>query len=451
MKGTKQAGILLSCILLFAGCTPISPIKILLSNRVPPAESSPPVLHLPISSDVLIFGGITTGLKSTGITEFYNVYTGKFLRTGSLPTKLAGLETTALGSGTNAVLAAGGSFLEGSYTEGTGTLTFTGSVTAAASLYNTQTGLFSASDAMVQARTMATATRLADGSVLIAGGFDPLGTPQRTAEIYQPGTGSFTAVNDMHMPRALHSATLLGNGEVLIAGGIIDTSGTSTSSAELYDPATRKFKLLESTMVQSSSGQSATVISGCKCARDGQVLLADGVIGVTSNGNQFELGNPAASLFDPKTRTFSGAAVMPTDARIFHSATLLPGGKVLLAGGLKGDVLIGSGGISGYTGNSILASAEIYDPVSSSFSCINGVTNFACNAAMVMARGGHVAALLGKGLNKGKVLLAGGLIDNGGAIAPDKSAELYDPAANTFSATTDMDVPRAFANAVMLP
>ncbi len=416
-----------------------------LSDGALPAETSPPTVHIPVSSDVLIAGGITTGLRSTGTAEYYDVYTGKFLLTGSLPTRLVGLQTIALGGDTNTVLAAGGSYLQGDYANST--LTFSGRVTNAAALYNVQTGLFSAGGKMVRPRTLATATRLADGSVLIAGGFDPLGTPQRSAEIYQPGTGSFAAVKNMHMPRALHSATLLANGFVLIAGGIVDTLGTSTPTAELYDPATREFSLLKSTMVQSSSGHSATLITGCKCPRDGEVLIADGVIGATSNGNQYEIGNPAASLYDPRTRTFSRTAVMPTDARLFHSATLLAGGKVLLAGGLAGAVQIGSAGITGFTGNGIRQSAEIYDPVSSSFSCINGVTGFFCNAAMVMARGGHVAALLTKGPNRGKVLLAGGLV----GPAPANSAELYDPATGAFAATADMKVPRAFANAVTLP
>jgi hypothetical protein len=446
MKAVRHLAILLSCVLLAAGCSPISPIKVLLSDKALPAETARPVVHLPTSADVLIVGGITTGLKSTGTAEFYNAYSGKFQDTGSLPTKLAGLQTTALGTGT--VLAAGGGFLEGSYTNGT--LTFMGSVSSAAALYNVQTGLFSAGGTMVKPRTLGTATRLADGSVLIAGGLDPLGTPLRSAEIYQPGTGSFTAVKDMHMPRALHSATLLGNGDVLIAGGIVDTAGTSTATAEIYDPAAQKFLLLNSTMDESVSGESATLISGCKCARDGQVLIVDGVIGVTSNGNQFEIGNPGASLYDPKSRTFSGVT-SPTDSRIFHSATLLPGGKVLVAGGLEGTIYIGPAGITGYATNNILASAEIYDPVSSGFSCINGAVNFKCNAAMVTGRGGHVAALLAKGPNKGKVLLAGGLVDSGEEGTPDTSAELYDPAAGTFAATTSLKIPRAFANAVVLP
>src|SRR5580692_1378960 len=75
MRG-NHVGILLFCVLLLAGCTPINPIKVLLSDRALPAETAPPVVHVPVSSDVLIVGGITTGLKSTGTVEFYNIRAG---------------------------------------------------------------------------------------------------------------------------------------------------------------------------------------------------------------------------------------------------------------------------------------------------------------------------------------------------------------------------------------
>jgi hypothetical protein len=450
MSRGKRAGILLSCVLMIAGCTPAGPIKLVLSDMDLPAEKSPPVVSLPPSSDVLIIGGISSGLKSTATAEFFHVQSESFLPTASLTTRLAGLNAVVLADGTSSVLVTGGSVLKGIYDAGT--LTFTGSVKSAASLYDPQTGLFSAAGTMVRPRMLATATRLVDGSVLIAGGLDPLGTPQRWAEIYQPGTGKFTAVHEMHLARAMHSATLLGDGNVLIAGGLVDTLGTSTPTAEIYNPTTQKFTLLASNMVQSSSGHSATLITGCSCARDGQVLLADGAIGASSGGNQFELGNPAASLYNPRTRTFSAAANMPTDARVFHTATLIAGGKVLLAGGLFGDVLVGSGSVTGYTTNKILASAEIYDPVSSTFSCINGVSGFACKSSMKRARGGHVAILLRKGPHRGDVLLAGGLVKGSGDEAvPNRSTELYDPTSGKFVAFANMVEPRAFASAVSLP
>jgi hypothetical protein len=83
-------------------------------------------------------------------------------------------------------------------------------------------------------------------------------------------------------------------------------------------------------------------------------------------------------------------------ARLNHTATLLPNGKVLVAGG---------------TGSSFaLASAQLYDPASGTWSP---------TGSMVSARTGHTATLL----SNNKVLVAGGL----GTSGPRRDAEIYDP------------------------
>ena len=94
------------------------------------------------------------------------------------------------------------------------------------------------------------------------------------------------------------------------------------------------------------------------------------------------------------------------EARQGHTATLLPNGKVLIAGG----AIFESDG-----------SAETYDPAAGIFSA---------TGSMVAARYFHTATLLGNG----RVLLAGGFGLNNALT----SAELYDPAAGTFTATGDM-------------
>jgi hypothetical protein len=103
--------------------------------------------------------------------------------------------------------------------------------------------------------------------------------------------------------------------------------------------------------------------------------------------------------------TWSAAGSLAT-GRSFHTATLLPNGKVLVAGGFNG---------------SFLKSAELYDPVSNAWSPAAG---------MAAARGGHTATLL----PNGNVLVAGGS-DGTSAIG---SAELYDPVANTWSPAASM-------------
>ena len=92
---------------------------------------------------------------------------------------------------------------------------------------------------MASGRSVQTATRLADGRVLVAGGFDDWAA-LATAEIYDPATRTWTPTGSMIEGRGYHTATLLPDGKVLVAGGRSNNSSTglAVSSAELYDPAT---------------------------------------------------------------------------------------------------------------------------------------------------------------------------------------------------------------------
>jgi Kelch motif/Galactose oxidase, central domain len=243
------------------------------------------------------------------------------------------------------------------------------------SLYDSATGQFSETGNMMASRGDHTATLLANGRVLIAGGADqdPTGTGSDSAELYDPGTGTFTQTGSMVVGRFLHTATLLQNGKVLIVGGALTSASDPVATAEVYDPATGTFTMTGE-MATARERHTATLLA------DGRVLV---VGGTTSAGT-----TATVEVYDPSTGSFSVAGSM-AQARAFHTATLLPNGKVLVVGGEENSA------------------AEIYDPATGSFSITGG---------MEFGRLGHTATLL----PNGSVLVAGG-----GIFAGLASAELY--------------------------
>jgi YD repeat-containing protein len=136
-------------------------------------------------------------------------------------------------------------------------------------------------------------------------------------------------------------------------------------------------------------------------------------------GDINNFGSTSVALTEIVVNPFSAAAAMTT-ARVFHTATQLPNGKVLVVAGQ---------GSAGY-----LASAELYDPRNN---------NWQSAGALIVPRRFHTATLL----PSGKVLVAGGFNDAGYV----KSAQLYDPAANSWSPTADLPMGRAGHTATLLP
>ena len=119
---------------------------------------------------------------------------------------------------------------------------------AAVVLVTAKPSPFSPTGNLVHARQFHTATLLADGTVLVAGGgtYEAYCTAGSDfAELYNPALGSFAPTSPMIDRRYAQTSTLLQNGKVLIAGGFsFDKSacfdaGTSPPlmSAELYDPS----------------------------------------------------------------------------------------------------------------------------------------------------------------------------------------------------------------------
>ena len=198
---------------------------------------------------------------------------------------------------------------------------------------------------------------------------------------------------------------------VLVAGGSPGEMGDGlqagiSSSSPLYNAPNNTWS--ENYTFPGSIGPTATRLPS------GQVLVTGG------RGTQGDLAR--ALLYDPASNTWSAAASLAT-ARAYHTATLLPSGQVLVVGG-----------VSTY---GPLASAELYDPASNTWSAA---------ASLATARAYHTATLM----PSGQVLAVGGYSDgqSGGYQA---SAELYDPASNTWRAAASLATARTSHTATLLP
>jgi Kelch motif/Galactose oxidase, central domain len=326
---------------------------------------------------------LVTGAAGLPNPELYNPATGTWAVTGQMNTP--GMDATATLLQNGQVLVAGGT--------GGGS-----NALASAELYNPATGTWSVTGSMNQGRSGLndvgpSATLLPNGEVLVAGGEDANFNLLATAELYNPATGKFTPTGSMTTPRTGQSATLLNNGQVLVAGGT-----GATAAAELYNPATGKF----------------TVTGSMSAARGGNVgtLLPDGDVLVT----QGSAAGLFAELYNPATGQWSNASpglhvcIYTQECQADSTATLLPTGNVLVAGGL----------VSLKSNPQTTAAAMLYDPATNTWTGTGSMTT---------GRESQTATLL----PDGQVLMAGGTlfdhpsVGHPGLLEVLASAELYAP------------------------
>ncbi len=298
---------------------------------------------------------------------------------------------------------------------------------ASAELYDPSTGKWSATGNMTTPRSRHTATLLASGKVLVAGGFcDPNGTrgcaavePNgaiAVAELYDPRTGKWTATGSMTTERSLHTATLLADGKVLVAGA--EHRDGIFSSTELYDPGTGKWTATGS-MITARTQQFAATL------RDGTVLIVGG-IGPTSPTEHDVLGS--AEVYDSSNGKWTAAAGLITPRAQGGTAALLRDGTVIVAGGDPGGVAVG---------DPMLASAELYDPSLDKWSATSGMsTPRAQSASTVLA--------------DGRVLVLGGFAEPGVPDSLLASAELFDPKMRSWIGAGSMSITRFDSTATLL-
>lgn len=220
-----------------------------------------------------------------------------------------------------------------------------------------------------------TATALAGGAVLVAGGFAGEGRPAlATAELYDPESGTWSDVGDLQTARGGHAAAAFGRHRVLVAGGWVG-SGQYTSSTEIFDLATGSFAAGPDLPYPTDALDAVALPNGDVLVAGGRlqgdiasdvavVIAADGtlrrvgallqprfkhVMVALPGGNVLVIGGTAddrvlldsTEIFDASTETFrAGPRLVHGRYKLAGSATVLPDGRVVVAGGGTGVELI---------------------------------------------------------------------------------------------------------------
>ena len=312
---------------------------------------------------------------------------------------------------------------------------------ASAELYDPHTATWNYTGSLNTARRSHTATLLENGQVLVAGGYADVSRafPLQSAEIYDPATGGWRPIGSFNTIHGAHSTTLLATGKVLAVG--LPNDGL-VYRAELYDPATETWTntdspnigvyLIATTILlpngkvlalssgsgpyygPSSSGDSAALYDPTTDTWSStgnprrrflytMTLLRNGKVLVTGSDNIYPSPHDA-ELYDPNTGEWTITGSLSVIRRNFElpTATLLPDGRVLLAGG--------------HTSDPSFPGDELYDPFTESWSIPSRLSEARHNY--------HTATLLQNGV----VLVVGG-VDEGADqyVFPYDSAELFDP------------------------
>ncbi len=405
---------------------------------------------LPVAGDVLMVGGMGVGkakMKTLSKAEFYDPTQGKFFQTGSMPVTAAVQGASLASSSPGAkVVALGG--ISGTGHANVNLLSFTGTVVASTESYDPSAGTWSAGANMMSSpRAGATATLLPSGLILIAGGFDASENALNTAELFNPADGTLVRTdNNMTDARAFHTANLLLSGKVLLVSGLTDNNGSTSTTADIFDPAAGthgRFTTSVGTPLASAAGASVLFPSG---ALMGKVLITGGDL----CGSGFVCSSFTGQLYNPGTDQFAFAASM-NESRINHTATLLQNGKVLITGGINLFATMGAGKVNGAgAATTFSKSAELFDPATVSFTCVGGAGSSGCMPTMTKTRAGHTATLM----DDGTVLIAGGFASYGPPVFQmgnaTKTAEIFNPTSGTFAKTKSMHTARGGHTATML-
>lgn len=200
--------------------------------------------------------------------------------------------------------------------------------TAITELYDPAARAWRRAAPMARARGLHTTTLLADGRVLVTGGCDAItcANALADAEVYDPVLDRWTPAGTMLAPRATHSATTLATGAVLVAGGCTTAPCNPTlASAEIWDPVTSHFTGTDPMTVPRHNFRSAR--------------LADDTVIVMGGCGPTAACTRTTEVFDPITGRWSAGPAMSAERGFFTGATMADGREIII-GGCNSDTCI---------------------------------------------------------------------------------------------------------------
>jgi N-acetylneuraminic acid mutarotase len=317
---------------------------------------------------VVVVGGETTAAPALAIQAF-DPATGEWTTLADLPSKRENHTTTLLADG-RLLVVGGGKSSEIGAPAGAEVLDTT-------LLVDPLAGSVTGGPGLHAARSHHTATRLADGRVVVIGGAtnthgyqSDFGDALGTVEIFDPKTNAWTDAASVKERRFLHTASVLGSGHLVVLGGSDETE-RELPVVESFDPTTGAW-------TTSPSLAESRVFHATAQLDDGSIFVTTGKL-----ANKRFLGT--SEILDPSGGAWSAAPDLKT-SRTAAALAKLASGRLLLAGGLHGSL----------AGFEALDEAHIYDPTTRTWSAIS---------AMKSKRRYHSSTTL----QDGRVLLCGGV------------------------------------------
>ena len=269
---------------------------------------------------VLVAGGYTSlGIQALTSTEIYNPANDTWSPGAPMSLGRAQAAAVPLKNGTVLVVGGGQTGVMGTGTQPAGTL---------AEIYDPAKDAWTPAGNLAYGRAVhPTATLLADGRVLVVGGRALFNTPENAverSEIFDPSNNRWSAVpaNNRTGARQDHSATLLANGDVLIAGGS-PVPDAALSYSDLFSPKTNSWISVPN-MRSSRCGQAA-------------VLLPTGNAMVIGGGCGWSNQTSSVEEFNWSTKTWTEVAPLSIQRGRIQAVVLADGSVLALGGLAAGN------------------------------------------------------------------------------------------------------------------